>query len=75
MRRVLLVGILCGLVGALLWGRRDWARARRRSPVERRPPLDEMTVEQLRRVARDLEIAGRSTMRKQELIDAIDAIR
>jgi hypothetical protein len=42
-----------------------------REPAIHRQPLEELTVEQLRRIARQLEIPGRSTMRKRQLIDAI----
>ncbi|MCA9300754.1 MAG: Rho termination factor N-terminal domain-containing protein [Phycisphaerales bacterium] len=34
-------------------------------------PLDEMTVEELHHLAAEREIAGRSTMNKAELIDAL----
>jgi hypothetical protein len=36
-----------------------------------RSPLEERTVEQLRNRAAELEIEGRSTMKKDELIEAI----
>jgi hypothetical protein len=42
-------------------------------PAIEHPPLDELTVEELRRIARRLEIPGRSKMRRQELIAAINA--
>jgi hypothetical protein len=36
-----------------------------------RSPLEERTVEQLRNRAAELEIEGRSTMKKDELVEAI----
>jgi hypothetical protein len=66
-----LIGLVCGVVGAFVW-RYVFARTRYlREPTIEHQPLEELTVEQLRRIARQLEIPGRSTMRKQELIDAI----
>jgi hypothetical protein len=38
-------------------------------------PLDDMTKEQLYALAQDLEIAGRGTMLKSELVDAIRVAR
>lgn len=38
---------------------------------ERRDELDELTVDELMELARELDVAGRSTMRKEELVDAI----
>jgi hypothetical protein len=37
------------------------------------PPLDEMTVKELRELASQREIEGRSSMNKAELIDALRA--
>jgi hypothetical protein len=71
--RLALTGCLCGVVGALAWRYASRPAGRTPRPTVERPPLDELTVEQLRRKARDLEIPGRSAMRKQELIDAIAA--
>jgi hypothetical protein len=72
--RLLLVGTLCGVVGALIWRRYAAPVSVAGQRVEYEPPaLDELSVDELRRIARELEIPGRSRMRKQHLIDAIDA--
>ena len=42
---------------------------------QERPPLEEMTLRQLRRVASDYEISRYSRMRKEELLDAILSIQ
>jgi hypothetical protein len=66
-----LIGLVCGVVGAYVW-RYLFAPAQyAREPAIHHQPLEELTVEQLRRIARQLEIPGRSTMRKRQLIDAI----
>jgi len=39
-----------------------------------RPPLEEMTLRQLRRVASEYEVSRYSRMRKSELVEAIQAI-
>ncbi|NJL49566.1 MAG: DUF4912 domain-containing protein, partial [Leptolyngbyaceae cyanobacterium SM2_5_2] len=41
---------------------------------QQRPPLEDMTLRQLRRVASEYEVSRYSRMRKHELIDAIRAI-
>jgi len=41
---------------------------------QQRPPLEDMTLRQLRKVASDYEVSRYSRMRKTELIDAIRAI-
>jgi hypothetical protein len=41
---------------------------------QQRPPLEDMTLRQLRKVASDYEVSRYSRMRKAELIDAIRAI-
>jgi Rho termination factor, N-terminal domain len=70
--RLVFIGCLCGVIGALVWrySSRQAGGDRQRS-IER-PSVDELSVEQLRRVARDLGIPGRSKMRKQQLIEAIN---
>ena len=68
---LVLTGYLCGVVGVLAWRYASRPAGRTSQPTVERPPLDELTVKQLRRMARDLEIPRRSTMRKHELIDAI----
>jgi hypothetical protein len=69
--RPVLIGLVCGVAGAYVW-RYLFAPTRHvREPAIEQQPLEELTVEQLRRIARQLEIPGRSTMRKQQLIDAI----
>jgi hypothetical protein len=75
--RLLLVGTLCGVVGALIWRRyaAPVSVAGQRAVEPEPPALDELTVDELRRIARELEIPGRSRMRKRHLIDAIDARR
>ena len=39
-----------------------------------RPPLEEMTLRQLRKVASECEVSRYSRMRKTELIEAIEVI-
>jgi hypothetical protein len=75
--RLLLIGTLCGVAGALIWRRyaAPVGMAGQRAVEHEPPALDELTVDELRRIARELEIPGRSKMRKQHLIDAIDARR
>jgi hypothetical protein len=69
-----LIGLACGVAGAYLWRYLFAATQYAREPAIEHQPLEELTVEQLRRIARQLEIPRRSTMRKQELVDAIASI-
>lgn len=72
MRKALFLG-LAAFVAALATGVAILLRARgsERERVVSERPLDSMTRDELYELARDLDIAGRSKMKKPELRDAV----
>ena len=70
MRKALLIA-LAALATALAAGVMILLRARSSEGVVAERPLETMTRDELYEVARELEIPGRSRMKKPELKDAI----